>query len=39
MRTTILIGFLGAFTTFSTYMFEVESMLGNSQWLPAMDTS
>jgi CrcB protein len=36
MRTIVLIGFLGAFTTFSTYLFEVEEMLRSSQWLPAM---
>ena len=34
-RTIILIGFMGAFTTFSTFMFETGELLGNSQWLLA----
>lgn len=35
-RTIILVGFMGAFTTFSTYMFEVEEMLRDSQWMTAL---
>jgi len=35
-RAIILIGFMGAFTTFSTYMFEIEGMLHDAQWLPAV---
>ncbi len=31
-RSIILIGFMGAFTTFSTYIFETEQMLHDSQW-------
>jgi fluoride exporter len=36
MRMIILIGFMGAFTTFSTYMFESGELLRDSQWLPAI---
>jgi len=31
-RTVVLIGFMGAFTTFSTFAFETSQMLGDSQW-------
>ncbi len=32
-RMVVLIGFLGAFTTFSTYIFETGGLLRDSQWL------
>jgi len=34
-RQIILIGFMGAFTTFSTYAFETGQFLRDSQWLLA----
>ena len=34
-RTVVLIGFMGAFTTFSTYAFETGAMLRDGEWLPA----
>ena len=34
-RTIVLVGFMGAFTTFSTYAFETAQMLGDSEWLLA----
>ena len=34
-RIVILIGFMGAFTTFSTYVSETGEMLAESQWLLA----
>lgn len=33
MRIVLLTGFLGAFTTFSTYIFELEKMLQDFEWL------
>lgn len=33
MRLMILTGFMGAFTTFSTYMFETTSLIKSGQWL------
>jgi CrcB protein len=35
VRTIILAGFMGAFTTFSTFMFETGALLRDSQWLLA----
>ena len=35
-RSIILIGFMGAFTTFSTFVFETEELLRDAQWLPAL---
>ena len=35
-RTIILVGFMGAFTTFSTFMFETGGFLQDSQWLLAL---
>ena len=34
-RTIILVGFVGAFTTFSTFAFETGEMLRSAQWLMA----
>jgi CrcB protein len=32
-RTIILVGFLGSFTTFSSFLFETNQMLEHGQWL------
>ena len=34
-RLILLIGFMGSFTTFSTYAFETSQMLDDSEWLLA----
>jgi CrcB protein len=36
LRMIILIGFMGAFTTFSTFIFELERLLSDAEWLPAL---
>ena len=33
MRTVIFVGFFGAFTTFSSFVFETGQLLDESQWL------
>jgi CrcB protein len=35
VRTVVLIGFMGAFTTFSSFAFETAQMVRDSQWLLA----
>ena len=35
-RIIVLAGFMGAFTTFSTFMFETGELLRNSQWMLAV---
>lgn len=34
-RVVVLVGFMGAFTTFSTLMFETGQLIDNSQWAMA----
>lgn len=34
-RTVVLVGFMGAFTTFSTFIFETGDLLRSAQWLYA----
>jgi CrcB protein len=35
-RSVVLIGFLGSFTTFSSFVFETTEFLRDSQWWPAV---
>ncbi|MFH0809180.1 MAG: CrcB family protein [Pseudomonadota bacterium] len=35
VRAVVLVGFLGAFTTFSSYAFETSQLLRDSQWAAA----
>jgi len=35
LRTAILVGFLGSFTTFSSLIFETDQMLEHAEWLMA----
>jgi len=35
VRTVLLVGFMGAFTTFSTYAFETSALLRDAQWAAA----
>lgn len=36
MRIVVLVGFMGAFTTFSTFAFETAGLMRGSQWTLAM---
>ncbi|MBN1287422.1 MAG: CrcB family protein [Anaerolineae bacterium] len=35
-RLVLLTGFMGAFTTFSTFIFDTSGLLNDLQWLPAL---
>jgi len=36
LRTIVLVGFMGAFTTFSTFIFETSALLQDSEWILAI---
>lgn len=36
LRTVVLVGFLGGFTTFSSFAFEAAGLLRDGAWLPAL---
>jgi len=36
LRAIVLVGFMGAFTTFSTFVFETQGLMQDSLWLSAM---
>ena len=36
MRAIVFVGFLGGFTTFSTFIFETNGLLSDHEWLPAI---
>ena len=36
VRIIVLTGFMGAFTTFSTFMFETHGLIADSQWVLAL---
>lgn len=36
VRTAVLVGFMGAFTTFSTFMFETNALVRDGEWVFAV---
>ncbi len=35
VRVVVMIGFMGSFTTFSSYMLETQQLMRTAEWLPA----